>query len=646
MRTRMKKLLCFLCLLSCGMLHAQKTILRPPSIAKATESIEIAAVHLSDTATVIDIAARYIPKYWIRIDPATCLVADNGERYQIRDGIGIELGQEFWMPESGEASFSLIFPPLPKSVKSIDFVEGEEEGCFNLFGISLTGKLPKLRLPEGVKKPKKGGSAVLPTPEVKEGTAVISGCILDYKPAYGLKTELHSTDVFAPYGQRSTEVKPDEAGNFRVEVPVSHPSVAYLNVGGVPVSFLLAAGEEIRMYVNLREVTRASSRLRRKAKPEGEKVYFQGLNAGLNGEMNAAPPIPLCSVKPEELYDMTPEQYKAHCLKKYEEADQAIRANKKISAAYADLLMWQNKGELYELLLRCDYQLLQAYAKQKGQSLREASKTYRSPVPADDYFDFLSKLDYINSPRSLYDPNFLSNVRGTGYVHLPAARSGKMDMDANRKAVQAMIGEGGIYSEVLAAMRYAEKLENFMPLTEADFAALRAMKNPHYLNRLTVMNEALLRRIEENKQKRGFKVHALPADVANDALFETMVAPFKGKVVLVDFWATWCGPCKMGMKLMKPMKEELMDKDIVYVFIAGENSPEAVWNNMIPDIHGEHYRLTNEQWAFVCKQFEVRGVPTYLILDREGKQTYRKVGFPGAGAIKAELLKALDASAK
>lgn len=67
----------------------------------------------------------------------------------------------------------------------------------------------------------------------------------------------------------------DEAGNFHTEMPVSHPSVAYLSVGGSVISFLLSPGGETKITVNLREMTRASSRLRKDAKPEGKKVYLK-----------------------------------------------------------------------------------------------------------------------------------------------------------------------------------------------------------------------------------------------------------------------------------------------------------------------------------------------------------------------------------
>lgn len=112
--------------------------------------------------------------------------------------------------------------------------------------------------------------------------------------------------------------------------------------------------------------------------------------------------------------------------------------------------------------------------------------------------------------------------------------------------------------------------------------------------------------------------------------------------VLVDFWATWCGPCRMANKAMLPLKEELKGKDIVYLYITGETSPLKTWENMIPDIHGEHFRLTDAQWSFLGDKFDIRGVPTYLIIDREGNVKHQKTGFPGVAQIKEELMKVYD----
>ena len=62
---------------------------------------------------------------------------------------------------------------------------------------------------------------------------------------------------------------------------------------------------------------------------------------------------------------------------------------------------------------------------------------------------------------------------------------------------------------------------------------------------------------------------------------------------------------------------------------------------MITDIHGEHFRVTNEQWSFLMSSFNIRGVPTYFVVDPEGNITFKQTGFRSRHHEK-ELMKALN----
>lgn len=76
------------------------------------------------------------------------------------------------------------------------------------------------------------------------------------------------------------------------------------------------------------------------------------------------------------------------------------------------------------------------------------------------------------------------------------------------------------------------------------------------------------------------------------------------------------------------MKEELKDKDIIYLYITGETSPKGTWENMITDIHGEHFRVTNEQWSFLMSSFNIREFPLILLLIRRVILLSSKLDFP------------------
>ena len=95
-------------------------------------------------------------------------------------------------------------------------------------------------------------------------------------------------------------------------------------------------------------------------------------------------------------------------------------------------------------------------------------------------------------------------------------------------------------------------------------------------------------------------------------------------MVLVDFWNTWCGPCRMALEAIEPKKKgELKNDDLVWLYIANETSPNSKYLTMIPNIEGKHYRLVNEQWKVITEQLKIHGIPSYVLVDREGRYSLR-----------------------
>lgn len=126
-------------------------------------------------------------------------------------------------------------------------------------------------------------------------------------------------------------------------------------------------------------------------------------------------------------------------------------------------------------------------------------------------------------------------------------------------------------------------------------------------------------------------------DVAPENILQTILDNYKGKAVLIDMWATWCGPCRAGHKAMAPLKEELKGRNIKFIYITPPSSPPTTWLEMIKDIDGDHYYLTEEQNHYILSHFESEGIPTYAIYDTKGHQTYKSIGFPGNDVIRKEL---------
>ncbi len=640
-------LICLL-LLGCTGLQAQERVVEQPAFdAWNSTTMEIDKIVLNDTATVFYIDAYYRPKYWIQVAKETTLRAD-GKTYPIKAGDGITLSEKFWMPESGEASFRLIFPPLPKGTKTVDFSEGDVEGAYKIWNIRLDGS-PAYSSLAGKKNPAE--IPVLEKPEFKNGTAVLKGHIADYKPDMNLKGRAWNFNLLnGGTDEYNITVQPD--GNFTLEVPLYYPTSLNIASSFINGLIYLKPGETTFVEINMPEICRSQSK-KQKDKPSlGEKYYFTGASAALNNA-SCNSYLRSVSVSPKSQKDymqmfsdistMNADQFKAYWMDRYQKEKAVLDSHTELSDAYRTLLQNSLKKDLAEQLLSISGMMEYAYRTINQIPRDSLIPKDKKVIPAMEYYDFIPEL-VSNDPYLLYDGSFTYLISYLQYTNFTGAErvAGKEAPDNTADLIKVMGTDKGILFDLLTAQRLAKPIKEFRPLSDEEIAQAGKI-SPVIQDALTLMNNKVKQLIEENKKKSGYTVNRVNiADIPAEELFNAITTPYRGKVVFVDFWATWCGPCKAAMRESEPVKKDFAGKDIVFLYLAGENSPKGTWEQMIPDIKGEHYRMTDAQWTYICNKFGVQGVPSYMIIARDGTPTHFQVGFMGADKMKEMLTKELD----
>jgi thiol-disulfide isomerase/thioredoxin len=115
------------------------------------------------------------------------------------------------------------------------------------------------------------------------------------------------------------------------------------------------------------------------------------------------------------------------------------------------------------------------------------------------------------------------------------------------------------------------------------------------------------------------------------------LSKLQGKVVLIDFWATWCGPCKASFPYLQKVYAKFKDNAKV-VFLAVDT-----WERLkdVPStVDNAKKFIADNKYTFpvlideiankrVSEKYEVEGIPTKFLIDKKGNVAFRSVGFSG-----------------
>lgn len=106
---------------------------------------------------------------------------------------------------------------------------------------------------------------------------------------------------------------------------------------------------------------------------------------------------------------------------------------------------------------------------------------------------------------------------------------------------------------------------------------------------------------------------------------ETSLAELQGKVVLVDFWASWCGPCRESFPWMNAMQEKYASQGLVVVGVNLDQQPRQAQDflKQVP----ANFTLLQDSQASLPEAYGLIGMPSSYLLDRQGRLRATHTGF-------------------
>lgn len=377
----------------------------------------IEQVQLTNKETRLTLHCTFIPGWWIKFGRDAYIQADPSGEKLLATGIeGTEFGKETYMPESGDTTLVLIFPPIDKSVKKINFGEGETP---DFFGINLDKKArpdntKDLKSAQMIRKvktevesPKK--SPAENPPFFRKDTARLRGYIKGYDPRAGFTTGILYIGNELTREDYPIVAQIDSDGCFKADFEINHPICTYITFRQNRIPFYIEPGETVGLILDWTEFLEAD---RKRNMPFiYNRIEYLGSLASLNRELNS---FTLKLPDYRQLYEMGDKLDPNELLKQQIALRDENLSNLDLSAKEKSLSpkavrILKNNILLTWASYLFDYESNRSYSARANKE----NAALQTPLPSD-FYDFLQAIDLQNE-ELLISPEFSTFINRFEY---------------------------------------------------------------------------------------------------------------------------------------------------------------------------------------------------------------------------------------